>query len=136
MKKLTLILLGLALSASALAVEPAPLPAGASDLVHRTPPPAAPASTAIADLTKERDDAKAQLANALAQQQQTSIAAEYYKAVAERNQALLQIVQLQTDLTKAQQALAEVTAERDKLAAAGAKAAALVDKLAETAPKK
>lgn len=96
-----------------------------------TKPPPAPTAAELA-LTKERDAAKAELENLKGQQQQQAIITEYWKAVAEKNQAILQIVSLQQQLTEAKAETEKVTKERDALAAAGAKAAALADKM--TAP--
>jgi predicted nucleic acid-binding Zn-ribbon protein len=72
------------------------------------PKPAAPAPTALETASKERDDAKAQVAALQAQQQQQAVVTEYYKAVAEKNQAILQAVGLQ-------QQVEALTKERDKL---------------------
>lgn len=105
MKKFASLLIGLLLCAVAFAQTPATPPAAAKPAV------VVPKPDPIVDLTKERDEAKAALANAQAQQQQTSVAAEYYKAVAERNQALLQIVQLQQDLANTQKALTDAQAK-------------------------
>lgn len=99
----TLIVLLLGLAVLGLAVEPTPK--------------APPTVDAIAMITKQRDDAQAALAAAQAQQQQTQIAVEYYKTVAERNEALLRLTQLQGELTAKTKALDDLKAEHDKTVA-------------------
>lgn len=80
------------------------------------PPPADVATaTALAKMTKERDDAVAQAKAATAQQQQQAIAAEYYKAVAERNEALLRLQQTGNELTLTKEQLAAATKRADEL---------------------
>lgn len=90
----------------------------------------------VSNLTKELADAKAQVTTLTAQAQQQQLVSEYYKAVAEKNDAVLRLVAMQQELTTAKAELAKVTQERDTLAAAGAKAAALADKIGTPETKK
>ncbi len=127
-KMLPASLLLVAILAHAAETQPSPAapPAGPpADLVHRTapnlPPPAAKPDP-LAELTKERDDAKAALASLQAQQQQNAIAVEYFKAAAERNdnnrnEALLALVQMKIQLTAAQNATGELQRQLEELKA-------------------
>lgn len=84
------------------AAEPAPV-------APVTPPISA--ANELTAITKERDDAKAALAASQAQQQQNAIVTEYYKAVAEKNEAILRVVAVNEQLQAAQKELAAVKAE-------------------------
>ncbi len=64
---------------------------------------------------KERDEAKAQVATLQAQQQQQSLVAEYYKAVAEKNETILRLVAVQQQLNAVQGELAAAKAEIETL---------------------
>jgi hypothetical protein len=74
----------------------------------------APASLdpAVVAITKERDDAKAALAAAQTQQQQQAVVTEYYKAVAERNEAILRLTQANAQIADLQAKLAAATAPK------------------------
>lgn len=75
-----------------------------------TPAAGIPSPEAFAAMVKERDEARGQAAALQQQQQQTSIVAEYYKAVAERNEAILRVNALQGQLTQAQGEIATLKA--------------------------
>ncbi len=66
-----------------------------------------------AAVAKERDEARVALAQSQAQAQQTQVAAEFYKANSERDQAYLRLIGVQQELTKAQD---ELKAAREKIA--------------------
>lgn len=107
MKKLILTLA--ALCASAL-VNAAPAPAEAPK-PDQAVNDIASIRANMSTLAKERDDAKAQLSAAQAQQQQTAVAVEYYKTLAERNEALLRVVSVQAELEAVKKQLAEAQGE-------------------------
>jgi chromosome segregation ATPase len=85
--------------------------AAAVCLLAETAPPAKPDS--IATMQKAIDDANAKAATAQAQLQQTQLAAEYYKASSERDQAILRLVNIQQQLEQTQR---ELQAARDEIA--------------------
>lgn len=67
-----------------------------------------PAIDPIAELTKQRDAA-------IASAQQQQIATEYYKAIAERNEALLRVNAVQTELDQTKQLLIAASKRADDL---------------------
>lgn len=75
----------------------------------------APAVDVVANLTKERDEAKAQVVQLQANQQQQALVSEYYKAVAEKNETILRLVAVQQQLVAAQAELATAKAELEAL---------------------
>lgn len=107
MKKLILLLAVIATASFAQVAPPAvPAPAPAAPHVDTT----SSSSVAIAELTKARDEAKAQVASLQAQQQQQAVITEYYKIVAERNEALLRLNQAQTENAALKSALDQAKA--------------------------
>lgn len=128
MKNLLLIAL-LALApglAVAQTTAPAAAPAAVAAAPHVNPPKVDVLNASdgsygnITQANKERDEAKAQLSTLQAQQQQQAVVTEYYKVVAERNEALLRATQLQIQLNDAQAKLTAANGELDHLRATAA----------------
>lgn len=62
-------------------------------------------------IVRELADTKAALATAQNAQQSSAIAAEYYKAISEKNEALLRLMQVQAQVADLTKQLAEARAE-------------------------
>lgn len=80
---------------------------------NEAPKPAAPAPDPVSILTKDRDEARAQVAQMQAQANQSAIVTEYYKALAEKNQAILQAVSLNQQLEQANARANDLQAKYD-----------------------
>lgn len=76
-------------------------------------PPAAPPVPTMAALTAERDELAGKLAASQKAQNDSAITAEYFKALAERNEALLRLTQAQADIAQLRASLGDVQSRYD-----------------------
>lgn len=95
--------------------DPAPVPHLDNPITQAAKDATSAGKPALDALTKERDDLRSALAQAQGQAQQTAIVTEYYKAMAEKNQAILQLITAQQQLTEANARVTTLQAELDAL---------------------
>lgn len=114
MKKITALLVLAVLATAAFAqINPPATPIPNATAVPKVEPPQPATAVAVMEiekLTKERDEARGQAQQLQQQQQQTSVVAEYYKATAERNEAILRLNAMAAELEKAKAEIATLKA--------------------------